>query len=84
MLWVACRADHAAMSDLSINAASAIQQSQIKNQVDVAVAKKSLDVQKQAGEAAVALIQAAADTAKANAPRAGQGSVGGGRADIYG
>ncbi|MEW4454261.1 MULTISPECIES: YjfB family protein [Bremerella] len=45
--------------------ASAIQQSQVKNQVDVAVAKKTLDAQKQIGDAAVQLIESAARISKA-------------------
>lgn len=38
-------------------AASAIQQTQVQNKVAAAVAEKSLQTQKQQGEAAVALIQ---------------------------
>lgn len=71
------------MNELSINAASAIQQSQIQNQVDVAVAKKSLDSQKAAGDAAVALIQSAAQVSKSMAPKPGDGWIRSGRADIY-
>lgn len=53
------------MEDLSISAASAIQQSQVQNKIDVAVARKALDVQQQQGDAAVALIQQAATVSKA-------------------
>lgn len=45
-------------------AGSAIQQSQTQNQVDLAVAKKTLDAQKQAGDAAVQLIETAARISK--------------------
>lgn len=44
--------------------ASAIQQSQVQNQVDIAVAKKSLDAQKLQGDAAVQLIESAARISK--------------------
>ena len=40
-----------------IAAASAIQQTQVQNQVATAVAEKSLQTQKQQGEAAVALLE---------------------------
>ncbi|MEX1040147.1 MAG: YjfB family protein [Pirellulaceae bacterium] len=43
-----------------IQSSSAIQQSVTANQVDMAVAKKTLDAHKQAGEAAVQLIESAA------------------------
>lgn len=43
-----------------IQSSSAMQQSVVANQVDMAVAKKTLDANKQAGEAAVQLIEAAA------------------------
>lgn len=45
-------------------ASSAIAQSQTQNQVDMAVAKKSLDAQKLQGEAAVQLIEGAARISK--------------------
>lgn len=45
-------------------ASSAIAQSQTQNQVDMAVAKKSLDAQKLQGEAAVQLIENAARISK--------------------
>jgi hypothetical protein len=45
------------METLSIEAASAIQQSKVANQISFAVAKKSLDAQKAQGQAAVALLQ---------------------------
>jgi len=44
--------------------ATAIQQSQVKNEVGVAVAKKTLDAQKQQGDAAVQLIESAARISK--------------------
>jgi len=44
-------------ANLTINAASAIQQSQVKNEAALAVAKKTLQVQRQQGEAAVDLIK---------------------------
>lgn len=43
--------------NLSLTAASAIQQSQTQNQVAMAVAQKSQNVHKQQGEAAVALVK---------------------------
>jgi len=45
-------------------AATAIQSNQVQNQVATAVAKKSLDATKQQGDAAVQLIQKAADISK--------------------
>lgn len=45
------------MDNLSINAASAIKQAQVNNDVSFAVAKKTLASQKQQGEAAVDLIK---------------------------
>lgn len=47
------------MDELTIQSASAIQQSKIAGQVAAAVAKKSMDVQKMQGQAAVALVQSA-------------------------
>lgn len=44
--------------------ATAIGQSQVQNQADIAVAKKSLDAQKLQGEAAVQLIESAARISK--------------------
>jgi len=44
--------------------ATAIQQSQVKNEVGIAVAKKTLDTQKQQGDAAVQLIESAARISK--------------------
>jgi hypothetical protein len=49
------------MDTLTVESASAIQQSKYANQVASEIAKKSLDVQKQQGQAAVALIQQAAN-----------------------
>jgi hypothetical protein len=49
------------MDTLSIETASAIQQSQIANQISYAVAKKSMDATKLQGQAAVALLQQVAD-----------------------
>jgi len=45
----------------SIAAASAIQQSQIQNEVAFAVARKSLDSMKAQGDAAMSLLQSAAE-----------------------
>jgi hypothetical protein len=45
------------MDNLSINAASAIKQAQVSNDVAFAVAKKSMNSQKQQGEAAVDLVK---------------------------
>ncbi len=44
-------------ANLTTNAASAIQQAQVKNESAMAVARKSLDAQKQQGKAAVDLIK---------------------------
>ncbi|MHC2067334.1 YjfB family protein [Bremerella sp. T1] len=44
--------------------ATAIQQAQVQNQADIAVAKKTLDAQKQQGDAAVQLIESAARISK--------------------
>lgn len=44
-------------ANLTTNAASAIQQSQVKNESALAVAQKALKVQKQQGEAAVDLVK---------------------------
>lgn len=44
-------------ANLTAAAASAIKQSQVQNETAVAVAHKSLQAQKQQGEAAVALIE---------------------------
>lgn len=49
------------MENISIASASAIQQTQIQNQIDVAVLGKTQQVQKQQGEAAVQLIEQAAN-----------------------
>ncbi len=49
------------MENLSIASASAIKQSQIQNQVEMAVLGKAQQVQKQQGEAAVQLIEQAAN-----------------------
>lgn len=43
-------------ANLTVAAASAVKNSQIQNETSMAVAKKSLQVQKQQGEAAVALV----------------------------
>jgi hypothetical protein len=52
------------MDTLSIEAASAIQQSKIANQISYAVAKKSMDSHKLQGQAAVALLQQVADVGR--------------------
>ncbi len=44
-------------ANLTTSAASAIQQSQIKNESALAVAQKTLQAQKQQGEAAVGLVK---------------------------
>lgn len=44
-------------ANLSASAASAIQQSQIKNESALAVARKTLQAQRQQGEAAVDLVK---------------------------
>lgn len=49
------------METLTIEAATAIQQSKIANQISSAIAKKSMDVQKFQGQAAVALVQQVAN-----------------------
>jgi hypothetical protein len=50
--------------DVSAASLSALSQAQTKNKVDVAVAKKTLDAQKQTGDAVVAMIAQAADQSK--------------------
>ncbi len=52
------------MSAISPAAASNFQQAQIQSQVQTAVAKKGLDVARAQGDAAVSLIQQAADLQK--------------------
>ena len=47
------------MENLTIAAASAIQQSQVQNQVDFAVAGKALQAQRQQGDAVIQLIEQA-------------------------
>jgi enterochelin esterase-like enzyme len=44
-------------ANLTTNVATAIQQSQIKNESALAVAQKTLQIQKQQGEAAVDLVK---------------------------
>jgi len=68
-------ADGGGMDELSIDGASAIQQNQLKGQVDVAIAKKTLDAQREQGDAAIELLKSAAETARV--------SVKGGRVDGY-
>lgn len=48
------------MDNFTVAAASAVKQSQLQNQIDFAVAGKTLQAQKQQGEAAVQLIEQAA------------------------
>jgi len=48
------------MDNFTIAVASAVKQSQVKNQVDFAVAGKVLQAQKQQGDAAIQLIEQAA------------------------
>lgn len=47
------------MDDFTIAAASAVKQSQVQNQVDYAVASKTLQSQKQQGDAVIQLIDQA-------------------------
>ncbi len=47
------------MDEFTIAAASAVKQSQVKNQVDVAVASKTLQVQRQQGDAVIQMIDQA-------------------------
>lgn len=60
--------------------------SQVRSEVAFAVAKKSLDMQGQQGEALVAMIESAAEIAKGNTgsvtPAPGSGD-GGGMVDVY-
>jgi hypothetical protein len=50
----------------------------VRSQIDVAVAKKAMDAQRATGDAAIALLQSAADVAKqTNAQGAARGAVGG-------
>jgi len=62
------------MSVISPAAASAFQQAQVLQQVNVAVARKSLDAAEQQGQASLKLLEAAADLARqqpANPPTLG-------------
>jgi len=52
------------MDNFTIAVASAVKQSQVKNQVDFAVAGKVLQAQKQQGDAAIQLIEQAAQIQK--------------------
>lgn len=71
------------MDDLA-TAFSAISQASLQTRVDYAVARKVLDTQKQAGDAAVKLIEAAAET-QAVAARSSVGIAGlGERVDARG
>ncbi len=47
------------MGDLSINAASNIQTQVLASKIDYAVAKKTLDAQRDQGQAAISLLQSA-------------------------
>ncbi|MDX1925957.1 MAG: putative motility protein [Pirellulaceae bacterium] len=47
------------MDDFTIKAASAVKQSQVENQVNLAVAGKALQAQKQQGDAVIQLIDQA-------------------------
>lgn len=58
-------------------AASSMKDLDLKNSVSVAVARKALDAQKQAGESAVELIRAAAETGAALAETPVRGGRGG-------
>lgn len=68
------------MDAMSIDSASALQQAQTGQQVAVAVARKSLDTQKEQGAAMVELIRSAGVQP---GPKPGQGSCADGRCDIY-
>lgn len=61
---------------MDIAAASAIQQAQTAQLISTAVAKKSLDAQKQEGAGALALLQAAVDSTAQQQP------VAAGRLDV--
>ncbi|MBX3422596.1 MAG: putative motility protein [Pirellulaceae bacterium] len=50
--------------DCSYSAASAIQQAKVAHQISTAIAKKTLDAQRQQGLAAVSLLQQAAEVAR--------------------
>ena len=52
------------MDNFTIAAASAVKQSQLQNQIDFAVAGKVLQTQKQEGDAAIQLIEQAAQVQK--------------------
>lgn len=54
--------------DISAAGLSAMKQDQIREQAGTAVAKKAMDVQKQQGQAALSLLDAAAATAKPLTP----------------
>lgn len=60
--------------------------SQVRSEVAFAVAKKSLDMQEQQGDALVAMIESVAEVAKGNTgsvtPAPGPGG-GGGMVDVY-
>jgi hypothetical protein len=64
--WVPARADRVNM-ELSAYL-SGIKQLEVSNQISVAVARKSLDAQKQEGAAAIALLEGAAQTAPGASP----------------
>jgi len=49
---------------MTIDDAAAIKQVDVQSQVSIAVARKAMDTQKQQGDAAIALLQAAAETAQ--------------------
>ena len=58
--------------EISASNFSAIKQSQVKEEVGTAVAKKAMDVHKQQGQAALSLLEGAAEMAKpmtTSAPR---------------
>lgn len=59
------------------DAISSIQQATVRSQIDYAVAKKSLDAQRATGDAAIALLQSAADVAQQTNAQAARGAVGG-------
>lgn len=50
--------------DVSASALSAISQARTKGQIDIAVAKKAQDAQKQTGQAVVGMLQSLANNAK--------------------
>lgn len=76
MGFAAAPADEPSMDIASL--ASSIAQIQTSNSISVAVAKKSLDAQKQEGDAAIKLLEQAAKTAPGSSGDARPDGVGAG------